>query len=259
MKKIVCLAIVLVLILPVLVFAAPGFKFWKSGEQGDEVKDLQEILKEDPSIYPEGLATGYFGNLTKKAIEKLQKKFGLPETGIFDERTARIIFPCNIQITVLAPNGGENWDRNTPQEIKWQVAATTATTTPLTSTEIEKRIFWPKGRIDLIKSDGTFVKHIDTVKLTSQSYSWSIPAKILNGSDYKIRIGLWPIMPHPQLEYHPLAERWKCSSLWDESDAVFTVSGEIPPSSEKIREAIGILENVIQQLNKLLAVLQSLL
>ena len=33
----------------------------KRGESGEEVKKLQEYLKQFPDIYPEGLITGFFG------------------------------------------------------------------------------------------------------------------------------------------------------------------------------------------------------
>jgi len=45
----------------------------KKGMTGDDVQLLQEFLATDPEIYPEGFTTGYFGNLTEKAIKKFQK------------------------------------------------------------------------------------------------------------------------------------------------------------------------------------------
>jgi len=61
------------------------------GLQNKEVKKLQEILAQDKDIYPEGITTGYYGNLTTKAIQRFQKKHniidhGTPETtgyGVF--------------------------------------------------------------------------------------------------------------------------------------------------------------------------------
>jgi len=51
------------------------------GIRGEDVKLLQELLKTDPAIYPEGLVTGYFGSLTEKAVRKFQKKFGIDQVG----------------------------------------------------------------------------------------------------------------------------------------------------------------------------------
>ena len=46
------------------------------GSIGNEVSCLQEFLKnQGTNIYPEGLTTGYFGNLTKSAVIKFQEKY----------------------------------------------------------------------------------------------------------------------------------------------------------------------------------------
>ncbi len=49
-------------------------KTLKRGDTGDEVRKLQELLKSDPEIYPEGLVTGYFGPLTERAVRRFQEK-----------------------------------------------------------------------------------------------------------------------------------------------------------------------------------------
>jgi len=59
----------------------------KPGMTSDEVKQLQELLSTDPSIYPEGHITGYFGKLTEKAVKKLQNKFCLEEVGSVGKKT----------------------------------------------------------------------------------------------------------------------------------------------------------------------------
>jgi peptidoglycan hydrolase-like protein with peptidoglycan-binding domain len=47
-----------------------------------EVKCLQEFLKnQGQDIYPEGLVTGNFGNLTKRAVIKFQEKYKISGTG----------------------------------------------------------------------------------------------------------------------------------------------------------------------------------
>ena len=53
----------------------------KQGMSGDDVKLLQETLAADPSVYPDGLVTGYYGQLTAKAVRNFQKKHGISQTG----------------------------------------------------------------------------------------------------------------------------------------------------------------------------------
>lgn len=55
------------------------------GSSGQEVTDLQNYLSKDATIYPSGLVTGYFGQLTKAGVERFQTeqnivKSGTPET-----------------------------------------------------------------------------------------------------------------------------------------------------------------------------------
>ena len=39
------------------------------------------MLARDPGIYPQGKITGYFGALTKKAVQNFQKKYGIASSG----------------------------------------------------------------------------------------------------------------------------------------------------------------------------------
>ncbi len=51
------------------------------GMQNEDVKKLQEFLRQDLQLYPEGLVTGYFGPLTQAAVKRFQAKYGLPQVG----------------------------------------------------------------------------------------------------------------------------------------------------------------------------------
>ncbi|MDZ4260660.1 MAG: LamG-like jellyroll fold domain-containing protein, partial [Candidatus Sungbacteria bacterium] len=57
------------------------------GTEGDEVKSLQEALKQDPEIYPEGLVTGFFGPATEAAVKRFQEKHHIESLGIIGPRT----------------------------------------------------------------------------------------------------------------------------------------------------------------------------
>ena len=48
---------------------------------GSDVSDLQTFLARDSAIYPEALVTGYFGQLTKAAVERFQTAQGIISQG----------------------------------------------------------------------------------------------------------------------------------------------------------------------------------
>ncbi len=51
------------------------------GARGTNVTNLQAFLADNPSIYPEGLITGYFGSLTRQAIMRFQETYGIVSSG----------------------------------------------------------------------------------------------------------------------------------------------------------------------------------
>ena len=284
-----------VLFLLGLIVASVGFSYIADargvaiGSRSDEVKAIQEILKEDSSIYPEGYVTGYYGSLTEKAIKKLQKRCGLPETGELDDSTEKCIYPINYKVTVVSPNGGEVWDRNTIQTITWNVIEPDVTIQSI-------KPFWPKASIDLFKrvaavcptcpagaactpcppEQSVFVKHIATVNLFDKSYSWRIASGIPNSKDYVVRISagtnivpLWRWEKNQVLQ--PSAtEIWPSSVSstgmnWDESDKVFEIMGTITPgcptcpvcpTNQNLEQTIAILQNMITELQKAIALLK---
>lgn len=67
-----------------------GFSFsndLKFGDRGSEVSELQRVLANDPSVYPEARINGNFDYLLKRAIERFQEKYSLRITGEFDTPT----------------------------------------------------------------------------------------------------------------------------------------------------------------------------
>lgn len=84
----------------------------REGMTDADIAAIQEALASDPTIYPAGLKTGYFGPMTKEAVKKFQTKNGLEVTGeinaetkaalevIMDQRKAEGKFPLGL---LLAP------------------------------------------------------------------------------------------------------------------------------------------------------------
>lgn len=47
------------------------------GSSSNDVRRLQVLFATDKDVYPEGKVTGYYGSLTKKAVERFQLKYGV--------------------------------------------------------------------------------------------------------------------------------------------------------------------------------------
>ena len=52
-----------------------------AGSHSASVSLLQKLLAMDPTIYPAGTISGFFGPLTKAAVQKFQVKYGITTVG----------------------------------------------------------------------------------------------------------------------------------------------------------------------------------
>ncbi|MDO8486393.1 MAG: peptidoglycan-binding protein, partial [Candidatus Staskawiczbacteria bacterium] len=50
-------------------------------QRAEEVKNLQTMLFQDKTIYPEGIISGYYGYLTVKAVQRFQEKYNISRPG----------------------------------------------------------------------------------------------------------------------------------------------------------------------------------
>lgn len=55
------------------------------------IRDVQELLATDPTLYPEGKVTGFFGPMTKEAIKRFQARHNLQVTGVVDTETKKLL------------------------------------------------------------------------------------------------------------------------------------------------------------------------
>jgi len=261
--------------------AAPLIKGMKS----EAIKELQQILKEDPAIYPEGLITGFFGPATEQAIKRLQRKYGLKPTGIVDEKTFNLIFPQIEKIEFVSPKENENWDRNQLHKIEWKVGLLE------NQSEEAKNYFWKNASLDLFREEESaaegikssnnqrpeifppfktkrFVKHIATVNLFNYSYLWKIPADIPNGENYLIRISVRPyfLEPYPFLPEKPITPEetppLKRRNLLAESGK-FKISGILTPptpnnpdNNPELRKLLDLMKDIAQRLNEAIRILE---
>jgi hypothetical protein len=98
------------------------------GDRGDRVKVLQTLLASDPTIYPEGLVTGYYGPLTASAVSRYQQAHDLEQVGNVGPKTLVLI---------------NAWLRQ--QESATQTAASNFTQCPVTKQGTTTMMRWPSN------------------------------------------------------------------------------------------------------------------
>ncbi|MEK7070253.1 MAG: peptidoglycan-binding protein, partial [Patescibacteria group bacterium] len=63
----------------------------QEGMTDEDVKKVQELLATDPTLYPRGLVTGYYGPMTKEAVSRFQARHELKVSGEVDSETKALI------------------------------------------------------------------------------------------------------------------------------------------------------------------------
>jgi DNA-binding beta-propeller fold protein YncE len=141
----------------------------------------------------DGIGNGQFDYPCGIAVDKSGNVY-VADTGNY--RIQKFRYPSTI--TVMVPNGGNNWKQGSTQTIKWSYTGSPGT----------------KVKIDLLK--GTAVNRVINASTSigsvgSGSYSWKIPYNQVLGTDYKIRVTSTTNAAHT-----------------DKSNANFTISAGVP-------------------------------
>jgi hypothetical protein len=116
----------------------------------------------------------------------------LNSIGIYDYTDAYFTLsttPTTPTITVTSPNGGEDWELGSAQDITWS------------SVNVSGNV-----KIELYKA-GSVEETLSSDESNDGSYSWTISSELDAGSDYKIKISSLDNL-----------------NIYDESDAYFTLS-----------------------------------
>ena len=95
MKKRICACAVSLALLSAPAAQAQSYRL---GESADEIAVIQTALTELDLYYTD--ITGRFGQRTERAVRLFQKKVGLPQTGVADERTLELLY---LRTSVDAP------------------------------------------------------------------------------------------------------------------------------------------------------------
>jgi peptidoglycan hydrolase-like protein with peptidoglycan-binding domain len=80
----------------------------KKGDEGDQVKKLQEALKKQGFFPSNQQPTAYYGPITENAVKEFQKSKGLPVNGIAEEATQQLLFNPSPQNTPTQTSIPEN-------------------------------------------------------------------------------------------------------------------------------------------------------
>lgn len=120
------------------------------GSQGDNVTNLQIFLAANPSIYPEGKVTGYYGPLTYAAVIRFQNQYGIDPVGRVGPLTLN-------KINTLIISGGWNGvaDISGPQfyAVGQSVTSGSATFSWTTNENATAKIFYSTDWIKMNEGD----------------------------------------------------------------------------------------------------------
>jgi peptidoglycan hydrolase-like protein with peptidoglycan-binding domain len=105
------------------------------GSTGDDVTALQTFLAMDPSIYPEGLVTGYYGSLTASAVTRFQARYGIDQVGVVGPIT-------RAKINSLLASGGFGGGVGGPVATAGDVSAPIMTPQNVTTAPNSATISW---------------------------------------------------------------------------------------------------------------------
>lgn len=116
------------------------------GDRNAEVTELQTYLAKNASMYPEGLITGYFGQLTKAAVERFQTSQGIVSQGTPATTGYGRVGPQTMaRINSLLGSGGQvSWDDVPPilSNASVQYTNTTATFRWTTNEPTQGQVYW---------------------------------------------------------------------------------------------------------------------
>jgi len=123
------------------------------GDRGSEVTELQTYLATNASIYPEGLVTGYFGQLTKAAVERFQTTQGIISQGTPATTGYGRVGPQTIvRINSLLGSGGDTSPSLSNPSV--QHTNTTATFTWTTNEPTQGQVYWNNTPLQFNEATG---------------------------------------------------------------------------------------------------------
>ncbi|MCR4327922.1 MAG: peptidoglycan-binding protein [Patescibacteria group bacterium] len=129
------------------------------GDSNLEVTELQTYLATNTSIYPEGLVTGYFGQLTKAAVERFQATQGIVSQGTPETTGYGRVGPQTMaRINSLLGSGGGSqvwWDTSPSLSNPMvQHTNTSATFTWASNEPTQGQVYWSNTPLQFSEATG---------------------------------------------------------------------------------------------------------
>ncbi len=142
---------------PSLAFAAfsPISSQLDFGESNGDVTKLQTFLAANPSIYPQGLVTGYYGSLTVNAVKAFQNFYGLSPVGRVGPLTIAKINELIANGSWGNGGGSVSGDATGPQftSLTNTIAQTSATFTWSTNENATAKVFYNTSPVRMNEGD----------------------------------------------------------------------------------------------------------
>lgn len=128
------------------------------GDRNSEVTELQTYLSTNATIYPERLVTGYFGQLTKAAVERFQTAQGIVSQGTPATTGYGRVGPitmARINSLLGSGTGQSSWDASpTLHNPVVQRSNTNATFSWTTNEPTHGQVYWSNSPIQANEATG---------------------------------------------------------------------------------------------------------
>lgn len=167
------------------------------GATGSQVSSLQQFLAEDPTIYPQGLVTGYFGSLTREAVRQFQLRYGIDAVG----RVGPITLAKINSLGTLG--GGASGDMAAPVMSGIAISNITGTSSAVANNTIywstgemaRSKLFYSTAPLTAIEASSNFTEPAISGQVLSNAnfgmvHSYAVPNLAANTTYYYIAMSI---------------------------------------------------------------------
>jgi len=145
------------------------------GARGGDVTSLQQFLAADVSVYPEGLVTGYFGSLTRAAVQRYQCKQGIVCGGSAATTGYGRVGPRTLAAINASIGGVATGDVSAPLASAVVAATTSSSATFMWTTNEPARgtIYWSASPLALLEGSVSVPPTVTGQTMTESSFGFN--------------------------------------------------------------------------------------